>query len=488
MRCMGIYLAMGAALALTAAGPGLADVTFTPYTIATGFDSPAGVCAADIDGDGDSDIVAAAANADEVSWWRNDGGDPIAWSKFVIADAFGGAVFVQAADVDGDLRTDVLAAGWYRNQIAWWRNDGGDPIAWTKQAIASGFTQAHEVYACDLDGDGDTDALGAAAGINTIAWWRNDGGNPIVWTAQVLGSNAGGARSVRAADLDHDLDIDVVGAALTDNEITWWRNDGGNPIQWTEIAITGTFGGAHMVRTCDLDSDGNVDIVAAGYTADEVAWWRNGGGDPVTWTKQTVAIGFSGAVTVCPDDIDGDGDQDILGAAQDANDLTWWSNDGGDPIVWTEHSIDDNFAGVWPAGAADLDGDAQMDVVAGGATADELRWWRNETLAGVPDQAVPGERVIESSSLFRNSPNPFGPTAATSIRYELARTSLVKLEVYDIRGRLVRTLHDATEAAGAHHAKWDGLDAGGRPAPSGLYFCRLCAGDFRATQPMVLVR
>jgi hypothetical protein len=479
--CLGLVIAA----ALAAVNPGFGDVTFTPYTIATGFDSPAGVYAADIDGDGDRDVVAAAANADEVSWWRNDGGDPVAWTKFVMADAFGGAVFVYAEDVDGDLRTDVLAAGWYRNQIAWWRNGGGDPITWTKQAIANNFLHAHEVYACDVDRDGDIDALGASAG-STIAWWRNDGGNPIVWTAQVLGSNANGARSVRAADLDHDLDIDVVGAALTDNEISWWRNDGGNPIQWTEIAITSTFGGAHMVRTCDLDSDGNVDIVAAGYTADEVAWWRNGGGNPVTWTKQTIALGFDGAVTVCPEDIDGDGDQDILGAAQDVNDLTWWSNDGGDPIVWTEHSIDDDFPGVWPAYAADLNGDAQMDVVAGGATADELRWWRNDALAGVSDPTDAATPRIGADRLYQNSPNPF--CATTAIRYDLSRASTVYLAIYDVRGKLVRALLDGAQEAGSQRVAWDGLDAQGRAAAPGLYFCRISAGGFQATRPILLVR
>jgi hypothetical protein len=191
-------------------------------------------------------------------------------------------------------------------------------------------------------------------------------------------------------------------------------------------------------------------------------------------------------VTVCPEDIDGDGDQDILGAAQDANDLTWWSNDGGDPIVWTEHPIDGDFPGVWPAHAADLNGDALVDVVAGGATADELRWWRNDAAAGVLEPAGGAAPQIRVDRLYQNNPNPFCP--ATTIAYDLSRSSTVRLDVFDIRGRLVRQLVNCQAAPGAHRAAWDGLDTGGNPAASGLYFYRIVADGFRATRPMILVR
>ncbi|HVP58789.1 MAG TPA: FG-GAP-like repeat-containing protein [bacterium] len=480
-------------LGLVALGGGgpcrAADVPLTPYTIDSVFDGPGSVYAADVDGDGSLDVLGAATQANEIAWWHNGGGSPIAWTKQSIATSFGAAISVYAADIDGDSHTDVVGAGWSRNQIAWWRNEGGSPISWTKQVIANGFTYAHEVYACDLDRDDDVDVLGVGAGNNTLAWWRNDGGNPIVWTQQTLTTTFAGARSVRAADLDGDGDLDIVATALTANELSWWRNDGGNPIVWTKFVISNSFAGAHMVRPCDLDRDGDIDLAAAGYTADEVAWWRNDGGDPVVWTKFTIATGFDGAVTVCPADIDKDGDLDILGAAQDGSEIAWWSNEGGSPIVWNKHMIDPGFGGVWPAYAADLDGDTFIDIVAGGNSADEIRWWRNGLgLAGIGQSdggnpaATPGGPV----RLYQNSPNPFSPV--TAIRFELARPDYVQLTIYDVAGRLVRSLVDGTSEAGSHSVAWDGSDDQGRQLPSGLYFYRMATREAVQTKPMALVR
>jgi hypothetical protein len=463
-----------------------ADVPLTPYTIDSAIDGPAAVHAADVDGDGYVDVLCAAANANQIAWWRNDGGSPIGWTKYLIADAFGAAISVYAADIDGDLDTDVVGAGWDRNQIAWWRNDGGTPPTWVKQSIAGSFLHAHEVDVCDVDRDGHIDVLGVGAANNTVAWWRNDGGNPIVWTQQAISTNSAGVRSVRAADLDGDGDIDVVAAVFAANELAWWRNDGGSPITWTKFVISGTFGGAHMVRPCDLDGDLDLDLVAAGYIADEIAWWRNDGGDPVVWTKFTIATAFDGAVTVCPADIDKDGDPDVLGTAQDSDHLAWWSNDGGDPIVWTMHTVDSTFAGVWPAYAADIDRDSYLDILAGGTDADEIRWWRNGLAASSVDEddAIAGPE--HPARLDQNLPNPFGPS--TSIRFELARAADVRLVIYDISGRVVRTLVDGAAEAGSSSVTWNGRDDRGREVPSGLYFYRLVAGASVETRPMTLLR
>ncbi|MGD8395284.1 MAG: FG-GAP-like repeat-containing protein [Candidatus Eiseniibacteriota bacterium] len=84
------------------------------------------------------------------------------------------------------------------------------------------------------------------------------------------------------------------------------------------------------------------------------------------------------------------------------------------------------------------------------------------------------------------SPNPFHP--ATTIRFAMREPARVVLRIYDVRGRHVRTLLDAPLAAGRHAVQWHGVDARGRPAPSGVYYYRAAIGGHVVTRSMVLVR
>jgi hypothetical protein len=465
--------------------PLAAEVTFVEATVDSVFDGPAGVYVADVDGDGKKDILGAASNQGDIAWWQNDGAHPVTWTKQIVAPSFGGAIFVYAEDVDGDLDTDILGAAWNRDQIAWWSNGGQDSIVWTKQIIAGGQTQAHEVFACDLDKDGDIDVLGASAGLGDITWWRNDGGTPIVWTEQVIDSICWGARSVRAADFDGDGDMDVVGAALVSDEVCWYRNDGGTPIAWTEIAISSTFGGSHMVRVADVDGDDDPDVVGTAYRANQIAWWENQGGDSVVWVKHVITSELIGAVTGCPADIDNDGDIDVLGTGQSSDDVIWWENQGGDPPVWGRHDIDLEFAGAWPAHADDIDGDGCTDVVAGGADADRIKWWHSECLSGVKGDSR-GLPECREAMLAGSRPNPFGPM--TEIRFDLGQTSHVRLAVYDILGRHILTLLDRPVARGLHSIEWDGRDSSGNAAPAGVYFVRISAGGTSDSRTVTVLR
>jgi endonuclease I len=101
--------------------------------------------------------------------------------------------------------------------------------------------------------------------------------------------------------------------------------------------------------------------------------------------------------------------------------------------------------------------------------------------------AAVGDESAVSFALRQVAPNPFH--ARTTIRFDLARRSPVQLQVFDVAGRLVRTLvSGAVMDPGRHEAVWDGRGEGGRAAGAGLYFCRLMAGTFVASRRMVLVQ
>lgn len=87
---------------------------------------------------------------------------------------------------------------------------------------------------------------------------------------------------------------------------------------------------------------------------------------------------------------------------------------------------------------------------------------------------------------MRNYPNPFNPL--TRIEFSLDEEARVYLRVYDLSGKVVRTLVQERMPAGRHAAMWNGEDEGGKTVASGIYICRLEASDKMATRKMVLLR
>ena len=88
--------------------------------------------------------------------------------------------------------------------------------------------------------------------------------------------------------------------------------------------------------------------------------------------------------------------------------------------------------------------------------------------------------------LAQNYPNPFNPE--TTISYDVVKTGAVRLSVYALTGQLVRTLVDGERPAGSYSVTWDGRDDASRDVASGLYLCRMEAGEYRAARKLLLVR
>lgn len=104
----------------------------------------------------------------------------------------------------------------------------------------------------------------------------------------------------------------------------------------------------------------------------------------------------------------------------------------------------------------------------------------NSATATDPISARPG--VV----LHRAVPNPFNPS--TELSFELTQDGLVSLEIYDLSGRRVRTLVDATYAAGIHRVRWDGTDRSGASAASGVYIARVRSSGGEDQQRLVLLK
>ena len=94
----------------------------------------------------------------------------------------------------------------------------------------------------------------------------------------------------------------------------------------------------------------------------------------------------------------------------------------------------------------------------------------------------------KAMTLAQNAPNPFNPATTIGFSVPQATSVQVSLEVYDLRGRLVRVLVDEMRQAGTYTVFWDGTDQSGAGVSSGVYLYRMKAGDFVQTRKMVLLK
>ena len=113
-----------------------------------------------------------------------------------------------------------------------------------------------------------------------------------------------------------------------------------------------------------------------------------------------------------------------------------------------------------------------------------IGFWQTEGQTGVREQAYsvsPGPLVTQ---LYAPQPNPARTHVA--IRYSLCAETRVHLTLHDLTGRVVRTLCASSMKRGAYSVTWNGMDDRGRELARGVYFCRFTAGDYRATEKVVL--
>lgn len=154
-----------------------------------------------------------------------------------------------------------------------------------------------------------------------------------------------------------------------------------------------------------------------------------------------------------------------------------WTVDGGGGA-----SSGGGFVVSGTAGQPDASTSADPDPFATGLTVRGGFWNRAApTVVGVE-----GPPVATRHELSAPTPNPFNPQ--TTLRFDLAQQTHARVQIHDVRGRVVRTLVDGVRAAGTHRVVWQGLGDDGAEVASGVYYVRLVADAQIRTQKMTLVK
>jgi hypothetical protein len=100
--------------------------------------------------------------------------------------------------------------------------------------------------------------------------------------------------------------------------------------------------------------------------------------------------------------------------------------------------------------------------------------------------SVDGHQIPDKFTLHQNHPNPFNPV--TTLRYDLPEDAMVNITIYDMMGRVVRTMVNTQQNTGFKSVRWNATNDAGSSVSAGLYLYMIKAGDFRQTKKMVLLK
>ncbi|MDP8208719.1 MAG: T9SS type A sorting domain-containing protein [Candidatus Electryonea clarkiae] len=367
-----------------------AQIEFTTHVISDEYDAPFMIITADINSDGDIDLLSSSYEGDEVTWWENDGDRN--FTQHTIDNNFDGPTGVFASDIDGDGDVDILATASIGDDVTWWENDGNEDF--TEHRIIDDYDGAYSIFAIDLDNDEDVDILASSTAMDGVTWWENDGAENF--TENLICDSEGVVLSLFAVDMDGDDDVDIIGPSSAG--LNWWENDGDQG--FTNNTVERIYQGVYSVYATDVNGDGNMDILSVAANEDSITWWENDGNED--FTEHNIASDYDNPLGIYAADIRGNGEVDVMSVALNDNEITWWENDGDEDF--NEHTLDNNFRGAGSIHAADFDNDEDIDIVGVAFWEDEVTWYENDldphspshfSLLSPEDQAGINEFPIE---------------------------------------------------------------------------------------------
>lgn len=346
--------------------------------------SPWEVRAADLDADGNQDLVVTQPGTRTVAVFLGNGDGTFQTpTRYGVNEGIGvnpmGLVIV---DVNGDALLDLCVGNATSNSVTVLSGDGLGGFQLWGVFDAGFFVQPRDIAAADLDADGDTDLV-VSSEANQVRVLINDGSGifaPPVFTV-VFGS----VSSVELADLNGDTIPDVAVTDFVNAEI--------------EVALgngAGGFGGfvafpAQVspadIHAADMDNDGDLDLVVCGFFG-EISIFLNPGN--ASFLPRTDYPALGAPRTLAIDDLDADGIPDVLAATNSTNPQTISLFLGGPAGTLGNELTFEGFNGASSVALADFNNDGAPDGAAVFEASNDMRVYLNTCPAAcVPDFAPP---------------------------------------------------------------------------------------------------
>jgi len=322
----------------------------------------------DLDGDDLPDIVIGTET--ELVWYRAPG-----WEREQLVPGQNFTTDMQVADVDGDGDLDVVSPEYEIQRIAWYRNPRIGGGEWTAVPISDSH-RAHDLEVADMNDDGKVDVVIRGHYGPTTLFLQE---TPSVWTAVPIPA-AIDKEGLCLADIDDDARIDIV-------QNGYWLEAPDDPSEgaaWLKHSFASSWEADTVgVGATDLNGDGRLDVILAFGEQPGPLVWYEAPPDPrvgAGWIAHPIADPIDFVHTLKLADVDGDGSLDIVFAemAQSNGKRVGFFRNHGGGEAWTLQVLSEN--GSHNVRAADIGADGDIDIVGANWQGAPVELWENLTV------------------------------------------------------------------------------------------------------------
>lgn len=397
----------------------------------------------DLDQDGDLDVISGSNGDWSIAWYENLNGQGDFSSEHIINNTIITLEAMELADMDNDGDMDILYKTLYLDKIAWLENLDGFGTFGEERLIAD-IDYPYTISMADIDGDGDIDVFANLYNdsfSNRLVWYENLDGLGNFSEEHLIEIGDFYISILLNFDLDNDGDFDLITSYESYNPsiIIWYENIDGQGTfsesqeiyqfdffqsDWTSIS---------NMAFADINGDGKMDIIVSTYHDDYeslLEWFENLDAQGNFGEPQLIHINETSLGSLRNYDIDNDNDQDLLvsyfyGAGTK---IAWFENTNGFGDFGPESIISTEVLLARDATAGDLNNDGLWDVVSSSFGDNKVAWYENSGLGF--DSFIP--------EIINIVPNP--TSTNTEMFYTLSRISYLTL--YDTLGRVVPVIWD----------------------------------------------